>query len=454
MSALYPVDALGPDGPYRTAKRLTIADVAGVPVAELSQVPPLYARRVVSRLRSAAPLPPSPRYSALAKAARLFASETGDISLAEHHSLVARVSGVPVSAVRAATEAIVRAAESAASVVEAARPAGTEADWRTGAINSQRAVWGRRGEVLVVHAPGNHPGVHAAWLEALALGYRVAVRPSSRDPLTPHRLVLALRAAGFAPDHVALLPSDRATAHTLIRAADRAIVYGGEDMVNTYAAEENVLVQGPGRSKILLADNDWERHLDVIVDSVSGYGGTACVNATAVLVAGDPVPVAEALHQRLASLPPAAPELDGAVLPAFSSEQARSIEAYLRSKLHSARLLGGPGLVDELPGGGAVLRPAVILLDRPVDTERAQIELPFPCVWVLPWSAKGISQLENSLVVTVFSVDDDLLDRLVAADSIRNVHIGHFPTFLMQPALPHDGYLAEFLMRSKTVLGR
>ena len=68
------------------------------------------------------------------------------------------------------------------------------------------SVWARRGEVLAVHAPGNAPGVHGLWPQALALGYRVAVRPSRREPFTAHRLVGALRHAGIRSEDGCICP--------------------------------------------------------------------------------------------------------------------------------------------------------------------------------------------------------------------------------------------------------
>src|ERR1700735_4232363 len=61
---------------------------------------------------------------------------------------------------------------------------------------------------LAVHAAGNGPGVHGLWPQALALGYRVVVRPSRREPLTGHRLVNALRQAGFCNQDAVYLPAD------------------------------------------------------------------------------------------------------------------------------------------------------------------------------------------------------------------------------------------------------
>ena len=93
-------------------------------------------------------------------------------------------------------------------------------------------MWARRGEVLAVHAPGNAPGVHGLWPQALALGYRVAVRPSRREPFTAHRLIHALRQAGFRAEDALYLPTDHAVADELIRAADLSMVYGGQDVVD------------------------------------------------------------------------------------------------------------------------------------------------------------------------------------------------------------------------------
>ena len=69
---------------------------------------------------------------------------------------------------------------SAFDAIRPARPAGAALDWREERTRGGAAVWARRGEVFAVHAAGNGPGVHGLWPQALALGYRVAVRPSRR----------------------------------------------------------------------------------------------------------------------------------------------------------------------------------------------------------------------------------------------------------------------------------
>ncbi|MDX6657775.1 MAG: hypothetical protein QOH62_2568 [Solirubrobacteraceae bacterium] len=452
---LITLDALGPAGSYHARTRLAISDVAGNPVAELSMVPRLFVTRAMAALHKADTLPVDERLAALARAAEAYLNETVDgLSAAEYQRLVSRVCGLPISVVRAAAEATARGAAEAYRSEQYARPIGAVGNWRDPLTRTGRAVWTRRGEVFAVHAPGNSPAVHSIWLEALALGYRVAVRPSRREPFTPHRLISALRSAGFGDDQVVLLPTDYDAADEILRGADLAMAYGGEDVMRKYAAQSHMLPQGPGRSKILLtADVDWRDHLDMIVDSISHGAGTACVNTTAVFVEGDPGPVADAIAQRLGAIPSLPPEDEDALLPVHRVADARRIEQHLLAQAAGTTpWLGGDGIVDELGDGSAVLRPAVHELARP-DAEQARVELSFPCVWVAPWTRDaGLAPLKDTLVLTAVTHDERLLDSLLADPSISNLYIGDHPTYWLEPGIPHDGYLADFLMRTKGVI--
>src|SRR4051812_30103785 len=221
---LLALDALGPTGPYHALERQTITDVAGNPLAKLSLVPNLFVTRAMAALHRAGTLPVDERVAALARAGEAHATGTVDgVSAADHQFIVSRTSGMPISVVRSAAEAIARSAAEAYDSVQYARPVGAVNDWRDPLTRTGRAVWIRRGDVFAVHAPGNHPGVHSIWLEALALGYRVAVRPSRRDPFTPHRLISALRTAGFGDDQVVLLPTGYDAAGAILRGADLAM---------------------------------------------------------------------------------------------------------------------------------------------------------------------------------------------------------------------------------------
>jgi acyl-CoA reductase-like NAD-dependent aldehyde dehydrogenase len=447
------LDALGPDGAYRTRNRLPLTDVSGRPIGEMSLVPPLFVDRALAALGDAKPLVVDDRVAALARAGDRFATGTiGGLTPGDYHLAVSRLSGLPIATVRTASQAIAAGAHAAYNAALSGMPAGAVADWRDPRTRRGSAVWTRRADVLAVLAAGNHPAVHVLWLQAVALGFKVAVRPSQREPITPHRLVSALLESGFRD--VQLLPCGHEVADRLIDSSDLSVVYGGDDVIRKYANRASTLPQGPGRSKLLLTqDADWPACLDAVVRSISGEGGTACLNATAVYVEGDPAPVAAAIAERLAELPSLPPEDEKAVLPVQPAAAASAIEKYLLDRSGDARAwLGGDGIADDLGDGSAVLRPAVFQVTSP-DAPQTGIELPFPCLWVAPWSpGDGVRPLRNTLVLNAYTHDQSLIERLIEEPTIGNVYIGDHPTVRPGPGMPHDSYFTDFLMRAKSVI--
>ncbi|HZU47883.1 MAG TPA: aldehyde dehydrogenase family protein [Mycobacterium sp.] len=446
------LDALGPGGPYRTRNRQVITTTTGVPVAELSMAPPLYVSRSISAQRKAEPLPLVQRQAALSAAADAFATAViAGLDFDTYVELASRVSGLPITVTRAGARQVADGVASAFDAVRPARPAGAALDWREAGTRSGGAVWARRGEVFAVHASGNGPGIHALWPQALALGYRVAIRPSSREPFTAHRLIHALRDSRFRPEDATYLPTDHGGADEIIRSADLAMVYGDQHLVDTYANDPTVFVNGPGRAKILItAEQDWRDHLDVVVDSIANLGGMACVNATAVLYEGDPAPLAQAIAERLSTIEPLPTEDERAILPTQSADKAQQIANYLAAQsAGTTPLLGADRVVATLGNDCAALRPAVHVLARP-DVDKLNTELPFPCVWVSPWSRDdGTAALRHSLVVTAITDDEALIDALLAEPTVANVYCGRHPTYYSAHQIPHDGFLADFLMRTK-----
>jgi acyl-CoA reductase-like NAD-dependent aldehyde dehydrogenase len=449
---LLDVDVLGPRGAYRSRAGATIEDVSGTAVARLSLAPVPYVARAMSALRAAGTLGTDERLTALRAAGERFRSGVvAELTPERYARLVARVSGLGIATVTAAMGKIEAYCRAAGAIAGSARPADAFERLDDQRASAGGALWVRRGDVFGVHAAGNHPAVHADWIQALALGYRVAVRPSRREPFTAHRLVTALRDSGFGPDQVAFLPTDYGGADEMLRHVDRALVYGGDGVVEKYRGKPSVLAMGPGRSKILVTrDVDAVAQADLIADSVIRGGGVGCTNATAVLVDGDAAGVAEAVAAKLATARSLPPEHPDAVLPVQSLESARRIESYTRSVADDATaVLGRAGVVDELGDGSAVLRPAVFLVPS-ANARQTRIELSFPCVWIAPWNpSDGIGPLRDTLALSVLSEDDDLIRSLVLEPSIRNVYVGGHPTYWSAPHAPHDGYLADFLMESK-----
>lgn len=417
--------------------------VTGAPLATVHEAPALLARTIVKRMRTGVPsLPLDELGAVLAEAGRRFAKSTiAGLTPEKYTELQALASGVPMHAARQTLRRLGDEGTLLTQVVEEQRPAGCAV--------AGPARWSRRGSVLGVVAPSNHPATHVAWLQAIALGYSVAVRPGARDPFTPQRLAHALLDAGFDPDRISLLHGPHSAADALTGAADLALVYGSEATVARMRGNDRVLVRGPGRSKVLVDAPVDEELLDHLVTEIAGDGGVRCTNTTAVLTSGDHRALAEALAERLAGLAVLPVTHPGAVLPARPAAEARALRAALRSAAE-----GAPDLTERhyagdatpvVDGDGAVLRPAVIAVDR-ADHGGLATELPFPCVWVAPWQpSQGIAPLGDSLALTLFTGRSALVNAALDDPTIRTVIHGRVPGWWQDPHLPHDGYIGQFL---------
>ncbi|MEV5942803.1 aldehyde dehydrogenase family protein [Streptomyces sp. NPDC051994] len=378
----------------------------------------------------------------LAEAGRRFAKATlAGLTPEEYAELQALASGVPI---RAAQSTLRRLGEEGArlgNVVTQQQPAGTGPQ--------TRARWSRRGSVLGVVAPSNHPGTHVAWLQAIALGYRVAVRPGARDPFTPQRLAHALLDADLGPDRISVLAGSHAAADALTDAADLALVYGGESTVNRLRGNDRILVRGPGRSKILVDGAVDDSLLDHLVAEIADDGGVRCTNATAVLTSGDHRALAEALAERLAAFPVLPVTYPDAVLPVRPLAEAQALRSVVGRAADGAPDLAeryyGSDTLPVVNGEGAALRPAVVAVDRSDHTALA-VELPFPCVWVAPWQpSEGLAPLSDSLALTLLTENTRLVGEALEDPTIRTVIHGRVPGWWMDPYLPHDGYIGQFL---------
>ncbi|MEU7581647.1 aldehyde dehydrogenase family protein [Streptomyces sp. NPDC041068] len=445
------IPALGPTGPYRTRNRTTVPDASGSPALELAAVPGLVVSHWIDQLRASTPLPVAETAEVLRKAADVFETQEvlGD-DLDAHERRTAALTGTPLTVVRECDRLITATLRDVGRAPSAARPTGC-APVGTGAPGapSAGAAWCRTGDVFAVHAAGNSPGVHAMWLEALSLGYRVVVRPSTRDPLTPFRLVTALRRAGVPSTQLVVAPCDHATADLIIERSDRALVYGGQDVVDTYHNRGDVRLQGPGRSKLVVAaDADRGTGLDLARTGTLYHAGTACTATTGVLVEQDPTGFAGELAAVLHQVAPARPLDDAALLPCLPKADAERLAAAVLNRTKDAVVHLAPR-VEQLGGEGslATVTPAVVELESPRNP-LLSYEVPFPCVWVAPFDRGAVDVLDDSLVLSLHTDDMALVAEATELTAVSNVYRSK-PTSWVHPDVPHDGFLGEFLMRAK-----
>src|SRR5205807_3704480 len=136
-----------------------------------------------------------------------------------------------------------------------------------------------------------------------------------------------------------------------------------------------------------------------------------------------PGPLARTIAARLATIEPLPSDDERAVLPTQPIDKARAVANYLAAKAAGTTpLLGADQVVAAVGDGGAALRPAVHLLAEPGSgklDDRINVELPFPCVWVAPWSrGAGVEPLRHSLVVTAITGDDGLIGDLLTEPTV------------------------------------
>lgn len=429
-----------------SADRSQLNGVSGEPVADVGLAPRLLAQSAVAELRADADgVPPDP--AIFARAAALFATENLAGASPNDYALnVIRSSGLTMSAVRRSVEEIVAQLTELPETTAAELP-------RTEFGNGFRTRWVPRGRLFAAVLASNHPAPNASWVQALFHGYSVLVRPGSRDPFTPLRLIAALTAAGLPAGKIAFLPSSHAVGEFLLGQADRGIVYGGESAVTRWRARESVAVRGPGRAKALLDADIDDTVLDHLAYSASFDGGARCNNLSAVLTSRPVAQVADGLALRLRKLPvlPATdPAADLLFLERGRAQRLQRLIDSMRAELtdHS----GGDSMV-ELDDGSVVPQP--IVLSAPTASHPlVGTELPFPFVVVAPWTAAdGIAPLRDSLVLNLITDRAELVSRALREPSVRKVVRGTVLPWATVPGIPHDDNFTQFLLEPKGCIG-
>ena len=444
---------LRPRGAYESRDRETITGLDGTPLAEAHLAPSMLVSLILGELRAASTQGEEERLDAIVRAGQLFAESNLDGEDPEEYCRkTALLTGLPIGVMkRSLGEMAAYTAAIGRSIWEQS-PLGA-ANWESDlSVVTQSSIWMPRGKVLSVIAPSNHPMTHVSWLQALAFGYHVAVRPGRRDPFTPKRLFNALLQAGLSPGHLAFLPGPHSIVDPLIQGADLAIVYGNQQMEDLYAGHKNVLVRGPGRSKMFVdKDMPLEAVLDTLVEAAAKDGGVRCTNASAILTDGDAKRLAEALAARLAALSAVVNTDEMSILPRYSHAEAASIRAAFDEKRGGVEDLCKryhEDTVIDLGDGSALLRPAVVCCD--VNHPAFGLELSFPCVWVAACDVEqNLEPIRSSLALTLITQKKELVSRALRDASIRKVFWGRVSTCHSSPELPHDGYLGSFLLEAK-----
>jgi acyl-CoA reductase-like NAD-dependent aldehyde dehydrogenase len=117
------------------------------------------------------------------------------------------------------------------------------------------------------------------------------LKPGPQEPWTPYRMAAAFLKAGVPKEAIAIYPGGGDIGAEVVRRARRSMIFGGNATVERYKGDTRVQVHGSGFSKILLGDDvvgQWEKYLDVIVDSVFLNSGAGVSTARAFVPRATP----------------------------------------------------------------------------------------------------------------------------------------------------------------------
>lgn len=311
--------------------------------------------------------------------------------------------------------------------------------------------------VLGAVLPSNSPGVHTLWLPAIPMQIGLVLKPGSSEPWTPYRMFYAYREAGIPAEAISLYPGKgNEVGAALLEACSRSMVFGSAQTVAQYAGNPRVQPHGPGWSKIIIGDDcvdQWEKYLDLMVESVYSNGGRSCINTSAIFASRHTKEIAAALAEKLGPVEVKKPTDPTAGLAAFTTPgMAQGVWHMLEADLKSE------GVTDMTAKYGdrlvetercAYLRPVIAHADSPDrDIVKKEYMFPFATVVECP-QAQMLAKIGPTLVGTVISKDAAFVRAASDCTHIDRINVGPVPTNRLNWLQPHEGNITDFLFRNR-----
>ena len=264
--------------------------------------------------------------------------------------------------------------------------------------------------------------------------------------------------AGIPRNAISLYPGLGDVGAAVLQHCTRNLIFGGTPTIEQYGNNPRVQVHGPGFSKILLGDDqvdDWESHLDLMLDSVLINSGRSCISCSGIWVSRHGREIADALAQRLGPIAPKDPRDPDSQLAAFTVKgQGEAIDSGIEQGLRepevedvTARYRDGDRLISR--ERCSYLRPTVIHSPSPEATlANTEYMFPFASVVECPQS-QMLDRIGDSLVVTGITEDPAFRQKLMDCPHIDRLNLGPIPTIRLNWLQPHEGNLVDFLYRAR-----
>lgn len=312
--------------------------------------------------------------------------------------------------------------------------------------------------VLGMVLPSNSPGVHTLWMPVIPMQVGLVLKPGPQEPWTPYRMYEAFAQAGVPREVFSIYPGGPECGAAVLESCERAMIFGGTATVERYHGNPRVQAHGPGFSKILFGDDavdDWERHLDLMVNSVLINSGRSCISCSGIWVSRHGREIADALARRLGPVRPLPMSDPKAPLAAFTLPGvAEAMNAQIDA---GCQVPGVTEVTAQYRDGDRLvkmercdyLRPTVLHCDSP-DLEMANTEYMFPFVAVVDCPQEQmLGKIKQTLVGTAITNDPQFQQRLVDATNIDRLNIGAIPTIALNWLQPHEGNIVDFLFRAR-----
>jgi acyl-CoA reductase-like NAD-dependent aldehyde dehydrogenase len=311
-----------------------------------------------------------------------------------------------------------------------------------------------RGFSLGVILPNNSPGVHSLWIPAIAMKMPLVLKPGSAEPWSPYRVIQAYIKAGCPGEVFGYYPSDHSASGEVLRSCGRSMLFGDAGAVKSWKNDPRVEVHGPGYSKVILGEDcvdDFERYLDIIVQSIAENSGRSCINASGVWAPRRGREIAEALAERLSRIVPRpADDPEAAIAPFADARVAERISKMIDAGLNEP---GAEDVTSKHRSGGRLvefdrctyLLPTILNCESPEHSlANREFLFPFASVVEMP-EAQLPEAIGPTLVVTAITNNERLRSALLTSPHVGRLNFGPIPTMKIGWDQPHEGNLFEHL---------
>ncbi len=384
-------------------------------------------------------------------------------SLEDWAKMITLATGMPISYVRNSLSMVSSFFQRSElqRFLEANSPTGELAiyDELVGVRGSTIFSFAPRGKNVGVALPGNHPAV--ALFGAIIPLFKIPtiLRSSTSEPFTSYRISKSLWDAGLPPEALFHFVTTHSEVDTLITKSDLGIIFGSDWTVKKYGNKNNIKVYGPGRSKVLVDIENMNNYrmkqaLDISYQSIMYDGGRGCINASGIVYNSkeDYDEFKRKLAKRLAKIEPYNPLEDEALLPAMKKEDAKILVEYIRKRMNgqernlTAEIRGEEDIL-RIDGEYGYLLPTLLELDEehPMRTD----EYPFPFGTVVkPNDYYAHELVKNSLALSLITDDKQKARQYLLDPTIEKVFVND-SSFLIDLAAPHEGFMSDFLYKTK-----